>query len=353
MEAASSPSTVRYYGLSDIGVVREENQDSLLLREPEDAELRWTRGMLLAVADGMGGLQGGKTASELTIQALDDRYYSEEGEVADALREAVEEANRRIFQYARNEGGGQAMGSTVTALALLKNYALIAQVGDSRAYRHRGGELRQLTRDHSLYRELQETGQLPADSEAYQAHRNVLTRGLGLRERVEVDIFELDDLEPGDLFLLSSDGMHEVVGEEAIAAAISKHGEDIEALCRDLVQQARARGGPDNITVLVALLGSPGGWAAAQGAGGASDLGRPSSWFLPLAFFLAFMAGVGATLLFEDRPPAGERALPPGWFENVRRHLESRRASHPEVEEELEALRRFLDDEGDGERQEE
>ena len=295
-------------GLSDIGMVRGENQDTLLIREPDDGDVLRSRGVLLAVADGMGGLKGGKIASELAVDSLTKHYYEAAGDVANVLVDAVKEANQQIFRYSKEQAGGQSMGSTITAMAILKDYAYIAQVGDSRAYRYRQGELRQITTDHSLFRELQEQGQITGDLGSFQLHRNVLTRGLGLREDVEVDLFELNDLADGDLLVLSSDGLHEVINEDELSHALENHGRDLDGLCRNLVDRARKLGGPDNITTVVARLVDPTRCdSTVRPANASSGEGSASSWFLPVALFLTFMAGVAATLLFEARPADPEK----------------------------------------------
>jgi protein phosphatase len=139
-------------------------------------------------------------------------------------------------------------------VALLPTYACVAHVGDSRAYRYKAGELRQITKDHSLVRELVEVGGLDPGSLEYFLHRSVLTRALGLLQEVEVDVFELADTGPGDLLLVSTDGLHEVVTHEELRRAIERHGEDIQSLCHQLVDLARDRGGPDNISVGAALV---------------------------------------------------------------------------------------------------
>lgn len=314
MEKGQILSRVRVHGRSDIGKVREENQDALLIHEPEDPQVLGSRGILVAVADGMGGLEGGKVASRLAIETLETRYYdASSGDVSAVLRVAVDEANRVIHDYSLEKGGGQPMGSTLTALAILSGYACIAQVGDSRAYRYKKGELRQITRDHSLLRELEDRGEIDRGSVLYNYHRNVLTRALGLGRSVEPDFYELGDLEEGELFLLSSDGFHELLTEAEIQDAIAEHGGDIEGLADRFVELARARGGPDNISVLLVLIGD----LEARRTGSASDsldgslesFASPDErrgWILPLAIVLSFLGGVGLTLLLDE----GSRTSP-------------------------------------------
>ena len=289
-------------GLSDIGVVREENQDSLLIHEPEDPDLLSRKGVLVAVADGMGGLEAGSTASNLATEAVRRTYYAKEGPARAALEAAAREANRAIHEHAQEGEGRRIMGSTLTALVIIGGDALIAQVGDSRAYRFRAGKPEQITRDHSLVRELADRGELDENTARYNFHRNVLTRGLGLRDEVEIDIYELHDLKDGDTILVSSDGLHSDIEAEEMAACLTRHGEDIEGACRELVRIARERGGPDNITVAIARMASElGSGGSADGAGSWSDADR-TGWLLPLAIFLSFAAGVGLTLWVEQPP---------------------------------------------------
>lgn len=314
MESKPRISGVRLAGRSDIGKVREENQDSLVLRTPDEPSVRRSSGSLLAVADGMGGLEGGRIASRLAIEHLVDAYYAGDGDPAERLEGAALAANRVIYRYSVEKAAGQAMGSTLTALAILEDRVCIAQVGDSRAYLYRDGSIRQVTRDHSLLRELQDRGEIEADLETYQCHRNVLTRALGLRQSVEIDLFELEDVRDGDLFLVSSDGFHELVTEGEMVQAIRDHEEDLDALCGHYVEIARERGGPDNITVGVARLGPTDppvrlvdGDGAAESEPDTSpvaseDPGRRPPGFLPLAIFVSFLAGAACVLLLEQVP---------------------------------------------------
>lgn len=303
---------VRVRGLTDVGRVRETNEDALVICEAASAT-RPERGTLLAIADGMGGLGQGELASRLAIENLAREYYEQPGTPGDALTEAVEEANRAIFRYAQEEAGGEPMGSTMTALVLHEGCAHIAQVGDSRAYRYRDGTLSQLTRDHSLVRELADRGELDPDSMLYRQHRNVLTRGLGLREDVEVDLFELPDVAAGDLFLLSSDGLHEVLKEDEICAGIESHGDDLEALCRHLIHEACERGAPDNVTVALAKV------TESEDAVPEAILlpERPRSWSIPIALFASFALGMVLTLFLSRDPARLESKL-----ENARARLD-------------------------------
>jgi protein phosphatase len=328
---------IRLHALSDIGSVRQENQDSYLLHDPASAEECQRRGVLLAVADGMGGLEQGHKASQLAIENLRTSYTTSSAslEAPQALLSAVQEANRAIYEYGRDHEEVRSMGSTLTALVLLNGRAHVAHVGDSRAYLYRKGSLRQITRDHSLVRELADQGHIDPESALYSYHRNVLTRGLGLRDQVEVDLYSVDDLSDGDLFLLTSDGLHEIAGERDIAASVERYGDKIEELCAHLVTLANQRGGPDNITVAVAVVGTLPAAASAsaeaadtqtlptavddgdttetavrreEGQGPPASAGaksRSSLWLLTLGVAVGFAAGWGLSWVSRS-PPAGQ-----------------------------------------------
>jgi len=296
---------------SDTGVVRDENQDSYLVETPVARDLLRARGHLIAIADGMGGLRGGQAASRLAIRTLEQSYFTATGDANTALVRAVEDANRAVHELSTRDGGGPPMGSTLTALALFADSASIAHVGDSRAYRFRDGVLRQITRDHSLANELREHGAQP-DDVFVTLHKNVLTRGIGLAEEVEVDLFELDDVVAGDVFLLSSDGLHDVVGDTLLAAELAKGRDDLDALLQALVAAARERGGPDNITAVALRVAADAEEAAAplrlEGAGEPIEGGeRRSSWLLA-ALIVTFILGVIATRLFDGDEMTPERA---------------------------------------------
>ncbi len=290
-----SSSLVRASGASDIGKVRKENQDSLLIHEPDDPDIIERRGVLVVLADGMGGLSDGKIASELTVETVKDEYYSYLGNPRASLEAAVKKANRVVFDKSNEGGENRQMGSTLTALVALSGRVLIAQIGDSRAYRYRRGSIEQLTRDHSLVRELVDRGEIDLHSNQYAFHRNILTRGLGLRPDLAVDIYELLGVEPGDTFLLSSDGLHELVEVDEMVSIIESRGEDLEAAALEFVELAKERGGTDNITVaLVAVPDSTESAAVVPDP----DLSRVrrSSWILPASILGSFVLGVILTL---------------------------------------------------------
>ena len=235
----------RVFGVTDVGRVRENNQDNMLIDDNR---------RLYAVADGMGGHAAGEVASQLAISTLaatmDDQENSgEPEEVREQLAKAFREGNRRICEsvVTRNEWRG--MGTTIVAMVALEDNAVIGHVGDSRAYLLREGRLQRLTSDHSWVNEQVKLGLLTDDEAHRHPMRNIVTRALGNRTDLQVEITD-SDVQPGDLFVLCSDGLNSMLNDDQIHATLTEHASDPEAACRALVEQANERGGEDNITVI-------------------------------------------------------------------------------------------------------
>jgi protein phosphatase len=237
------------FGLTDVGRRRENNQDRLLV---DDA-----RGVY-AVADGMGGHAAGEVASRIAIEALADAMSNGDfdagslvaEEAAQRLESAFVEGNRRICESVVTRGEWRGMGTTIVALVALADRAVIGHVGDSRAYLLRDGVLRRLTNDHSWVSEQVRLGLLSDEEADRHPMRNIITRALGNREELEVDLTE-QPLQADDIFLLCSDGLNTMLSDDEIGGILGNHGEDPEAACRTLVDEANARGGEDNITVVI------------------------------------------------------------------------------------------------------
>ena len=230
------------------GQVRSTNEDSVLC-EPVDAPSVRRRGLFCVVADGMGGHAAGDVASALAVRKARDVYYTiRVPEAEDALRQAVEAANDEVFAAGAGTSGRDQMGSTITAVAIHDGRAVIGHVGDSRCYLIRDGEIRQLTRDHSWVAEEVRAGVLTAEEARYHPRRNIITRALGLQAHVEVDLVEAP-FEPPAALLLCSDGLYGVVGDEEILA----HADRLppQQAVDELIALANARGGPDNISVIL------------------------------------------------------------------------------------------------------
>jgi protein phosphatase len=221
---------------TDVGQLREHNEDSLLVKPP-----------LYVIADGMGGHAAGEVASELAIKTFEEAYI--DGVDANTLKRTVAEANTAILKGARDGLGRIGMGTTLTALVIEEDYALIAQIGDSRAYHMQNNVLRQATRDHSLVEELLADGQITEQEALIHPNRSVITRALGLESHVQADIYELR-LHEGDRFLLCSDGLNGMLDHESIETILLDNP-DPQIAADTLVEAANIAGGFDNITVIV------------------------------------------------------------------------------------------------------
>ncbi len=236
--------------LSDVGKKRSHNEDSCLLTAPSDPHVAERRGFLFAVADGMGGVNGGGFASRISLQTLTEDYFSRNnGTIPQGLGHAVERANRRIYDEAENHPEYYGMGTTVSALLVQGGHAYIAQVGDSRVYLKRGHErLFQITEDHSLVAEQLKSGQISEEEARTHSLKNLITRAVGTKDTVEVDLFCVP-LQRGDKLLLCSDGLSNVVVDEVISEQLESNR--VEGAARVLVGRALTGGGPDNITAVI------------------------------------------------------------------------------------------------------
>jgi len=253
------------------GKIRQVNEDSVFtfVRPAKNGD---ALGLLL-VADGIGGHKAGDIASKLAATTIFDSlsWFLEKDQTDDTrplhtspeldsnnfiekrLRRAVEAANSKIFEYAQNnpEKAGN-MGTTITVALIWKHSLIIAHVGDSRGYLFRNGILHQLTEDHSFVGQLIRRGQLPYDAYYEHPRRNVITRALGQFPEVQIDL-RTDILQAGDQLLLCSDGLWEMIRDPKIVEFLRK-SEDLEATAGEMVNEAIANGGPDNITIILGKL---------------------------------------------------------------------------------------------------
>lgn len=240
---------LRHAANTDNGRARDHNEDTFAIEAgPERAE----HGALFVVCDGMGGFAAGEVASELAASTIRTQYYAAaDRDPARALRAAFVDANLRIFSRGRGK-----MGTTSVAALFLDHLVLLANVGDSRAYLIRGDEICQLTHDHSFVAEQVSAGVLPADQARESSYRNIITRALGLRPEVEVDLYQ-EGVVPGDRVLLCSDGLHGQLESEELAE-IAGSG-PLQRAVDGLISLANERGGPDNITaVLIEVVATDG-----------------------------------------------------------------------------------------------
>jgi serine/threonine protein phosphatase PrpC len=240
-------------GLTDVGRRREHNQDNVTHYVPPDENELAAKGALFVVCDGMGGHAAGEVASELGVNAIRDVYYaSNEEDVIDNIASAIRSANDSIYEYAQQHPESKGMGTTCVSVLIHGGRAYFVNIGDSRGYLVRDGDMRQVTLDHSWVAEQVRAGLLSEEQARTHAHRNVITRSLGTGPRVTADLF-VESLKQGDRILLCSDGLHGYVDEREIKREMLTLSEP-EAGVQALVDMANSNGGPDNITALVIHL---------------------------------------------------------------------------------------------------
>jgi len=268
--AAGSGLKVRVFGRTDVGQIREHNEDNFLVadltrktrslmesdREPPVGQ----RGMLLGVCDGMGGAAAGEVASQLAVDIIYEKLVQGEppahhDDLARRLVQAVEEAGIRIFNEARADRSRRGMGTTATIAALMDARLFVAQVGDSRAYVLRGDRFTQVSRDQSLVNQLIEAGQLTEEEAETFEHNNIILQALGTAETVQVDLTYVD-LCRGDRLLVCSDGLSGMVRGDEMREVLLSTRDSLEA-CKELTDRANRAGGHDNITVIVAEFDGP------------------------------------------------------------------------------------------------
>ncbi len=263
---------ISVYGKTDRGRVRGHNEDRFLVadltaKRPMAAgegqeHVLGRSGSLLLVADGMGGAAAGEVASEMVAEVVYTQLATalsgapSPRRFAECLREALVSANTRIHAYAAAHPEAAGMGSTATAAGVLGSDVYVAQVGDSRAYLVRRGVATQLTQDQSLTRHLVETGRMTPEEAERSQDRNVILQALGPSPSVEV-VVTRQGLRAGDAVVLCSDGLTGFVSATEIAEVVASSN-DLSAVCDELVELANARGGRDNVTVVVARFEGPG-----------------------------------------------------------------------------------------------
>lgn len=263
--------------LTNAGQVRDHNEDFVAIEIPGDAARR-LKGALYLVADGMGGYQAGEVASQQATEVLIAEYYADADnlKIDASLTRAVHKANGVVHEMAQANLQLSGMGTTLVAAVVRDTEVHVANVGDSRAYLLRGGQLVQITTDHSFVQEQIEAGIITAEAARTHPQRNVITRALGHKPQVEVDTFE-GELAPGDALLLCSDGLSGPLRDKELAAILQRYPPQ-QAIVR-LIEMANERGGPDNISavVLCAQAFDPARPAAVQLQPGVQPLTVPPS----------------------------------------------------------------------------
>ena len=249
---------MRYFAAakSDVGRKRHGNEDSFCLA-PEIG--------LFVVADGMGGHAAGEVASRLAVDTIQEwvaKYLSGADAAivgkpvptcsreANFLLSSIRLANRIIYDTAQGRREYAGMGTTVVSVLAVNDHVALAHVGDSRIYRVRGEQIVQLSRDHSLVQHQVDRGIISPEEAQGSQYKHLITRALGLKESVEVDLVEQPVL-PGDFLLLCSDGLSDLLEDEEMLAIVRDHADDLEKACQTLVDRANYKGGDDNITALL------------------------------------------------------------------------------------------------------
>jgi protein phosphatase len=232
-----------YAVASDTGRRRRRNEDNYVVAPP-----------LFAVADGMGGAQAGEVASQLAASALEGGN-SDAPDGPQRIDELIQEANRRIFDRASTDPSASGMGTTMTVALVEGMTVAIGHVGDSRAYLVRGDQMEQLTEDHSLVNELLKSGKLSEEEAQVHPQRSVITRAVGTDPDVDVDGFTIE-AEEGDVFLICSDGLSDMVEDEEILEVLHQNREDLDKAVKALVAAANRGGGEDNITAVAFRISS-------------------------------------------------------------------------------------------------
>ncbi len=245
-----------FVGRTDTGRVREHNEDTIA----SDVDVG-----LLVLADGMGGYNAGEVASGIAVKTITNLVR--EGLAREdlgsidrttgltrpsiVLRDAITRANKIIYQTARSQAECEGMGTTVVAALFYDNRISIAHVGDSRLYRQRGSQISQVTMDHSLLQELVDRGFYSPEEAQRAANKNYVTRALGVEPSVEVEVQE-HPVDKGDIYILCSDGLSDMVEDEDIRLTISTFGANLDTVAKQLIQLANENGGRDNVSVVLA-----------------------------------------------------------------------------------------------------
>ena len=308
---------MEHVALSDVGLRRANNQDAFAVREAPNREAWLARGHLYLVADGMGAHAAGELASRIAAETTPHLYVqSQELPPHLALKQAIVQTNAKIFGRGEANRDFHGMGTTCSVLLLTRQGALLGHVGDSRVYRLRCGALEQLTFDHSLAWEMRATGRM-SDSEVQSAiPKNIITRSLGPSNEVQVDLEGPFEVQQDDVYLLCSDGLSGQVSDAELGAVLQSL--PAAEAAQALIDIANLRGGPDNITVVVAKVGEGGTswtpehvaetpqltyWLGGGFTAAAFALLLAQLWAAAAVVFLLGVAAAAAAYLFPKKKP--------------------------------------------------
>ena len=237
---------MRIYSATDVGQKRKMNQDYVFVSQEPVGNLP----NLFAVADGMGGHNAGDYASAHAVQTLVSQIQADaDFNPIKVIRHAIEAANTEIIDQAQRDEGLRGMGTTMVVATIVGNYAYVANVGDSRLYVVQG-QIRQVTRDHSLVQEMVRLGEINAEEARNHPDKNIITRALGAEKTVDVDFFDLK-LEPGNTILMCSDGLSNMVEDRKMEEIITNPDKDITWKGDTLIREANQNGGKDNIAIVL------------------------------------------------------------------------------------------------------
>ena len=237
---------MRIYSATDVGQKRKMNQDYVFVSQEPVGNLP----NLFAVADGMGRHNAGDYASAHAVQTLVSQIQADaDFNPIKVIRHAIEAANTEIIDQAQRDEGLRGMGTTMVVATIVGNYAYVANVGDSRLYVVQG-QIRQVTRDHSLVQEMVRLGEINAEEARNHPDKNIITRALGAEKTVDVDFFDLK-LEPGNTILMCSDGLSNMVEDRKMEEIITNPDKDITWKGDTLIREANQNGGKDNIAVIL------------------------------------------------------------------------------------------------------
>lgn len=234
---------MQYWGITDRGVVRTQNQDAFTARILSDGHV------LAVVCDGMGGARAGNVASTMTVELFTQKLENLSGDPNHRMGQAAIEANDEVFKRAITDDDCAGMGTTLVAAMVDTHFATLLNVGDSRAYQISESGIKQITRDHSVVEDLVISGQLTREEARNHPRKNLITRALGCEPQLRADLFRVE-VKEGDRLLLCSDGLSNLVTEQEILYEVIHGGED-DTCCQRLLEIALHRGAPDNVTVVL------------------------------------------------------------------------------------------------------